>query len=85
MATLRAATTNGIVTLNTISGILTRSATYQGRVGRGKGLKIKQAKWPFSQASKQASKCKANHEAESSKVAPELCREVPADLILILP
>ena len=44
MATLRAATTKGTVTLNPISGILTRPDTYQGRVEREKRLENKRAK-----------------------------------------
>ena len=36
MATLRAATTKGTVTLNPISGILTRPDTYQREGGEGK-------------------------------------------------
>ena len=45
MATLRAATTNGTVTLNPSCGVLTRPSTYQREDREGKkGLKIKQAK-----------------------------------------
>ena len=54
MASLRAATAKGTVTLNPISGIHTKPDTYKGRVERKNGLKIKQAKLPLSQASKQA-------------------------------
>ena len=46
MATLRATTTKGTVTLNPISGILTRPDTYQREGGEGKKA--------FTQASKQA-------------------------------
>ena len=53
MAIVRAATTNSTITLNPISGILTRPDTYQteggertkrGGGGGGEGLKIRQAK-----------------------------------------
>ena len=46
MATLRAATTKGTVTLNPVSGMLSRPDTVlaKGRVGRGKDLKINPAK-----------------------------------------
>ena len=56
MATLRAATTKGTVTLNPIGGILTRPDTYQREGGEGKkGLKIsEQNDLSHRPASKQA-------------------------------
>ena len=76
MATLQVPTTTGTVTLNPVSRlpILTKPNTYQREGGEGKRLENK--------AIKQASKCKANHEApptESSKVAPEPQQEATAD------
>ena len=44
MATLRMATTNGTVTLNLISGILTRPNTYQWEGGKEGGLENKASK-----------------------------------------
>ena len=73
MATLQVATTKGTVTLNPVSGILTRPDTYQREGGAGKRLENRESKMTFH-TGQQASKCKANHEAppaESSKVAPE--------------
>ena len=78
METLRAATTNGTVTLNPISGILTRPDTYQTEGGEwegggGGGLDNKAGKMPYLTV-QQASKCDANHGAplaENTKVAPE--------------
>ena len=53
MATLGAATTKGTVTLNPVSEYLPTPILTRGRVEREKGLKIKQANCPFSQAGKQ--------------------------------
>ena len=75
MATLRAATTNGTITLNPISGILTRPDTYQreGGEGAGWGLKIRHAKLPNPQVSNQANAIQTMGRAptENTKVAPE--------------
>ena len=81
MATLRAATTKGTVTLNPISGILTRPDTYQREGGEGKRLENKLAKWPFTQASKQANaKQTTRHpQQRAQKVAPEPQRGATAD------
>ena len=56
MATLRAATTKGTVTLNPVSPILTRPDTYQREEGEGKRLENRASKMTFllgQQASKQ--------------------------------
>ena len=71
-ATLQAATTKGTITLNPISGILTKSDNYQREGRGGKRLENKASKMTFL-TGQQASKCKANNEApptESSKVTP---------------
>ena len=82
MATLQATTTKGTVTLNPISGILTKPSTYQREGSEGKkGLKRQAGKTTFL-TSQLASKCKAHHKtlpAKSSKVTSEPRREVTAD------
>ena len=72
MATLWAAITKDAVTLNPVSGILTKPDTYQREGREGKKFENKTNKMTFL-TDQQASKCKANHEAppaESSKVTP---------------
>ena len=85
MATLRAATTNGTVTLNPISGILIRPDTYQtegGDGGRGGGLDNTAGKNDLSRrpASKQM-QCEpwGPLPAGNTKVAPEPRQEATAD------
>ena len=69
MATVRATTTNGTVTVNPITGILTRPDTYQReggerRGGGGGGLDNKASKMTSGQ---EASKCDVNHGAPPSR------------------
>ena len=77
MATLRAATTKGTITLNPIGGIL--CLPREGR--EGKRVENKASKMAFL-TGQQASKWKENHEAptaESSKITPELRRKATTD------
>ena len=70
MATVRAATTNGTVTVNPISGILTRPDTYQREGGEGRGgggwLENKASKMTYL-VGQEASKCDVNHGAPPSR------------------
>ena len=68
MATLRAATTNGTITLNPISGILTRPDTYQTEGGDGGELDNTAGKKLMTYlAGRQASKYNADHGAPPSR------------------
>ena len=74
MAIVRAATTNSTITLNPISGILTRPDTYQTEGGertkRGGGgggrVENKASKMTYL-TGQQASKCNPHHGAASSR------------------
>ena len=75
MATLRAATTNGTVTLNPISGILTRPDTYQTEGGDGGELDNTAGKNDLSRRpARKQMRCEpwgAPPPTEITKVAPE--------------
>ena len=66
MATLRAASTNGTIKLNPISGILTRPNTYLPKGGQRGALENKVRKMTYL-TGQQASECNANHGVPPSK------------------
>ena len=67
MATLQAATTKGTVTLNSISGILTKPYTYQREGSEGKRLENKASKMTFLTGQQAGKQMQCNHGASPSR------------------